>query len=209
MRRRRRSSLQDGRHSARSHPMKSLALCWLRIKSHRSSGVRGIRGQSILQARLDTRRMTARLQQPRRTPHAHYTPEKVEHTTSIFVGECVPKWHDGVPGTSGTPFLGGGAKVFSNWTVRDCSFEPPHDRTSLHAISLDGIAFSGNTIAGGANEPFVLVGSAAAPLRRIRARGMGMGRTDAQMWHQRTAPQQYRKTRWTLRRPWAHRCSSM
>jgi hypothetical protein len=91
--------------------------------------------------------------------HSHYdTPEKVEHTTSIFLGECVPHWQDGIPTTKGVPFIGGD-KVFSNWTIEQCHFEPPANRSALHAISLTGMTFKGNTISGGAEQPFVFVGS--------------------------------------------------
>lgn len=93
--------------------------------------------------------------------HARYPPpEKVEHTASVFLGECVPKWgKDGVPETSGAPYTGAGAKVFTNWSIEHSTFEQAAGRAALHAISVSGVTFKNNTIVGGAAQPFVLVSS--------------------------------------------------
>eukprot|EP01079_Euglenida_sp_SAG-EU17-18_P003925 gene3925-4294_t len=93
--------------------------------------------------------------------HAHYgNPEPVEHTASVFLGECVPDWdQQGRPETRGQPYTGGGPKVFTNWTVEGCHFQQPDGRAVLHAISLDGMRFANNTIIGGPKQPFVLVSS--------------------------------------------------
>ena len=106
--------------------------------------------------------------------HSHYgpSPGPVEHSTSIFLGECVPRWQGGVPTTGGTPVLGG-TKVFHNWTVEGCQFEPPAGRTAVHAISLSGMTFRSNMIKGGAAQPFVFVGSDSCMFSGNRCRAGG------------------------------------
>jgi hypothetical protein len=71
----------------------------------------------------------------------------------------VPEWQHGVPSPSGTPYVGGGATVFSHWTIEDCHFESRANKSALHAISISGVMFKGNTISGGSERPFVFVGS--------------------------------------------------
>merc|ERR1712110_1404592 len=57
--------------------------------------------------------------------HSQYSnPGPVEHSTAIFLGECVPTWKDGVPTSSGAPVLNGREKVFANWTIERSRFEP-------------------------------------------------------------------------------------
>ena len=94
------------------------------------------------------------------TVTANVAGERIEHTASIFIGECVPTWdQNGVPGFNGTPYLGGGAKVFTNWTIEGCTFDLAAGRTAVHAISLSGMAFKDNTVTGGAGKPFVFLNS--------------------------------------------------
>ena len=81
--------------------------------------------------------------------NGHYGDPRVEHTASIFIGECVPHYdQNGVPTTDGQPYTGAGAKVFSNWTVERCRFQLPAGRAAVHAISLNGMTFKNNTVAG-------------------------------------------------------------
>ena len=49
--------------------------------------------------------------------------------------------------------------MFSNWTIEGCRFDLDANKSTVHAISVSGVTFTGNAISGGSSQPFVFVGS--------------------------------------------------